>query len=142
MNRLTLMALVLVTAPLLAQLERKPFVTPLTLEEMRDKQAVVETTEGTFVIDLLPDVAPNHVGLFLRMVADVVYEDTIFHAMVARGVVQGGDPLTKDPSRADVYGRGGLGLIAAEPMVVSHPKDNVPALAVQHVEVDEIGEYY
>ena len=35
------------------------FTTPLTPAEMAGKQAVVETTAGTFVIDLLPDAAPT-----------------------------------------------------------------------------------
>ena len=51
-----------------AQPAQELFVTPLGLDEMRDKQAVVETTAGTFVIDLLPEAAPNHVGLFLQTV--------------------------------------------------------------------------
>ena len=130
MSRLTLMTLLLLTAPLTAQQEREPFVTPLTLDEMREKQAVVETTEGTFVIDLLPEVAPNHVGLFIRMVEDGIYDGTIFHSMVARGIVQGGDPLTKDPGRADVYGRGGLGLIDAEPNDEQHTPGTVSAVVV------------
>ena len=125
-----LTALWLWSAPLTAQQEREPFVTPLTLDQMRDKQAVVETTEGTFVIDLLPEVAPNHVGLFMRMIEDGVYDGTIFHSMVARGIVQGGDPLTKDPARADVYGRGGLGLIDAEPNDEQHIAGTVSAVVV------------
>ena len=129
MRLLSLMVLLGLTAPLTAQ-QREPFVTPLTLDEMRAKQAVVETTEGTFVIDLLPEAAPNHVGLFMRMVEDGVYDGTVFHRMVARGIVQGGDPLTKDPDRADVYGRGGLGLIDAEPNDEPHSPGAVSAVVV------------
>ena len=109
---------------------REPYVTPLALDEMRDKQAVVETTQGRFVIDLLPEAAPNHVGLFMRMVADGVYDGTMFHRVVARGIVQGGDPLTKDPDRADVYGRGGLGLIDAELNDERHTAGTVSAVIV------------
>ena len=130
MRLLTQTVLLLLTVPLTTQPEREPFITPLTLDEMREKQAVVETTEGTFVIDLLPEAAPNHVGLFMRMVEDNVYDDTIFHSMVARGIVQGGDPLTKDPARADVYGRGGLGLIDAEPNEEQHSPGTVSAVVV------------
>ena len=36
------------------------FVTPWTLEEMIEKQAVFETDLGVIVIDLLPHLAPNH----------------------------------------------------------------------------------
>ena len=37
------------------------------LPEMTNKQAVVNTTAGTFVIDLRPDLAPNHVGYFMKL---------------------------------------------------------------------------
>ena len=50
--------------------------------------------------------------------------------MVARGIVQGGDPLTKDPARADVYGRGGLGLVASEPNEELHTRGAVSAVVV------------
>ncbi|RPJ75542.1 MAG: hypothetical protein EHM24_04080, partial [Acidobacteria bacterium] len=36
----------------------EPFTTPLTLAEMTGKQAVMETTSGRIVIDLLPQAAP------------------------------------------------------------------------------------
>ena len=130
MKRLVMCAVVLLGAPASAQQEREPFVTPLTLVEMREKQAVVETTQGTFVIDLLPEAAPNHVGLFLRMVEDGVYDGTSFHGMVARGIVQGGDPITKDTERAAEYGRGGLGLLDAEPNAERHTPGTVSAVVV------------
>ena len=41
------------------------FETPLTLDEMRGKQVVLTTALGDVVIDLLPEHAPNHVGLFM-----------------------------------------------------------------------------
>ena len=44
-----------------------PFTTPLTTAEMAGKQAVVATSAGTFVIDLRPDLAPNHVGYFIKL---------------------------------------------------------------------------
>ena len=90
------------------------FTTPLTVEQMRNKQAVVETDLGTIIIDLLPDAAPNHVGYFIRNAEDGTYTGTAFHRVVRQGIVQGGDPLTKDPSKADAYGTGGLGVLRAE----------------------------
>ena len=33
---------------------------------MTGKQAVLDTSLGTIVIDLLPEAAPNHVGLFIK----------------------------------------------------------------------------
>ena len=90
------------------------FTTPLTLEQMRNKQAVVETDLGTIVIDLLPDAAPNHVGYFIKNAQDGTYVGTTFHRVVRQGIVQGGDPLTKDASKTDAYGTGGLGVLRAE----------------------------
>jgi peptidyl-prolyl cis-trans isomerase B (cyclophilin B) len=90
------------------------FTTPLTLDEMRNKQAVVETDLGTIVIDLLADAAPNHVGYFIKNAQDGIYAGTTFHRVVRQGIVQGGDPLTKDPAKADAYGTGGFGALRAE----------------------------
>ena len=90
------------------------FTTPLTLDQMQNKQAVVETDLGTIVIDLLPEAAPNHVGFFLENAQDGTYAGTTFHRVVRLGIVQGGDPLTKDPAKADAYGTGGLGVLRAE----------------------------
>ena len=90
------------------------FTTPLTLDQMRNKQAVVETELGTIVIDLLPEAAPNHVGLFIKHAEEGTYTGTTFHRVVRMGIVQGGDPLTRDPSKVDSYGTGGLGMLRAE----------------------------
>ncbi len=91
-----------------------PFKTPLTLAEMSHKQAVVATSKGTFVIDLLPEVAPNHVGYFIKLSRDGAYTGTTFHRAIRMGIIQGGDPLSKDPAKKDLYGTGGLGILNAE----------------------------
>jgi cyclophilin family peptidyl-prolyl cis-trans isomerase len=93
-------------ALLLAQAAKPapPFKTPLTMAEMTNKQAVVNTTAGSFVIDLRPDLAPNHVGYFIKQAREGAY----------KGIIQGGDPLSKDPAKAKLYGTGGLGVLKAE----------------------------
>ena len=91
-----------------------PFVTTLTMQEMTAKQAVVNTTAGTFVIDLRPDLAPNHVGYFIKLAREGAYDGTIFHRVIRLGIIQGGDPLSKDPAKAKLYGTGGLGVLKAE----------------------------
>jgi len=91
-----------------------PFRTTLTVVQMMGKQAVVETTAGQFVVDLRPDLAPNHVGYFLKLAAEGTYTGTIFHRVVRDGIIQGGDPITKDPARRPLYGTGGLGVLQAE----------------------------
>ena len=77
-------------------------------------EAVVETAKGSFTIRLLPEVAPKHAALFVQTAKAGGYDGTTFHRIVMGGIIQGGDPLTKDPGKASQYGTGGLGLLKAE----------------------------
>src|SRR3954463_14912388 len=56
-----------------------PFKTTLTVAQMTGKQAVLETALGTVVIDLRPDLAPNHVGYLMKLAGEGAYDGTIFH---------------------------------------------------------------
>jgi peptidyl-prolyl cis-trans isomerase B (cyclophilin B) len=75
---------------------------------------VVVTSEGPFVIRLLPELAPNHVKHFVQTARAGGYDKTTFHRVIPGGIVQGGDPLSKDPAKTSLYGTGGLGLLRAE----------------------------
>src|SRR4029450_9087085 len=101
----------LLIAVLLAQTAKlaPPFKNPLTPAEMTNKQAGGTTTKGKFVIDLRPDLAPNHVGYFIKLARDGSYNGTTFHRVIRLGIIQGGDPLSKDPAKAKLYGTGGGG---------------------------------
>jgi cyclophilin family peptidyl-prolyl cis-trans isomerase len=108
----------------------EPFRTPLSLEEMRGKQAVVTTPLGEIVIDLLPEHAPNHVGLFIKTARDGGLAGTTFHRVVRQGIVQGGDPLTRDPATRAQAGTGGLNLLAQEGLTEKHTRGAVSAVIV------------
>jgi peptidyl-prolyl cis-trans isomerase B (cyclophilin B) len=77
-------------------------------------EAVLATASGEIVIRLLPDLAPAHVRLFKKTAAAGGYDGTIFHRIIMGGIIQGGDPTTKDPQKSARYGTGGLGLLKAE----------------------------
>jgi len=94
------------------------------------KQAVVETTAGTFVIDLTVETAPNQTTYFMKVAGEGGYDGTIFHRMIRRGVVQGGDPLTKDPSKRASYGSGGLNAVKAEARAPRVTRGSVAAVTV------------
>jgi cyclophilin family peptidyl-prolyl cis-trans isomerase len=105
-----------------------PFKTPLTIDEMSNKQAVVNTTAGTFVIDLRPDLAPNHVGFFIKLAKEGAYKGTTFHRVIKYGIIQGGDPLSQDPGKAKLYGTGGFGMLNGEVTNEKHVRGTVSAV--------------
>jgi peptidyl-prolyl cis-trans isomerase B (cyclophilin B) len=78
------------------------------------QQAVVETTHGTFVFELLADKAPKHVAHFIEKARAGAFTGTTFHRVIKLGLIQGGDPLTRDPKMSHRYGTGGLRELAAE----------------------------
>ena len=94
------------------------------------KQAVFETSAGTFVIDLTPATAPNQSAYFMKVAADGGYDGTIFHRAVKHGMVQGGDPLTKDPSKRALYGTGGQNAVKAEARAPKMTRGSVAAVLV------------
>lgn len=54
--------------------------------------AIVETSMGTFKIELFADRAPTTVQNFIDLVKRGFYKDMIFHRVVAGFVIQTGDP--------------------------------------------------
>jgi peptidyl-prolyl cis-trans isomerase B (cyclophilin B) len=80
----------------------------------RADDAVVETPQGSFVIHFLPDAAPLHVKHFLKTAKAGGFDGTTFHRIISHAIIQGGDPLSKDPKKAALYGTGGLGVLKAE----------------------------
>ena len=106
------------------------FSSTLPAAELRNKQAVLETTYGTIVLDLLPDAAPNHVAHFVTRAREGAYDGTTFHRVIAMGIVQGGDPLSKDPAQAAKYGTGGLGVLRFEANAEKHTRGAVSAVLV------------
>src|SRR5919106_1830143 len=106
------------------------FTSTLPPSELQNKQAVIETSAGTIVIDLLADAAPNHVAHFITRARDGAYDNTTFHRVIAMGIIQGGDPLSKDPAQAAKYGTGGLGELRFEPNMEKHTRGAVSAVLV------------
>jgi len=104
------------------------FTSTLPAVELRNKQAVLETSLGTIVIDLLPEAAPNHVAHFITRAREGAYDGTTFHRVVTMGIIQGGDPLSKDPAQAAKYGTGGMGELRFETNSEKHTRGAVSAV--------------
>jgi peptidyl-prolyl cis-trans isomerase B (cyclophilin B) len=106
------------------------FVSTLSPAEVHAKQAVVETSLGTMVFDLLDEAAPNHVAHFITRAREGAYNGTTFHRVITMGIIQGGDPLSKDPAQAARYGTGGLNELRFEANPEKHTRGAVSAVLV------------
>ena len=71
--------------------------------------AVINTTDGEMVVAFWPDVAPETVANFKKLAEEGFYDGTCFHRIIKGFMIQGGDPLTKDPDKKDEWGTGGPG---------------------------------
>jgi len=71
--------------------------------------AVITTTEGTMVIEFWSDAAPKTIENFKTLANKGFYNGTCFHRVIKGFMIQGGDPLTKDPSKEAMWGTGGPG---------------------------------
>ena len=74
------------------------------LKPQPDAQVAVIETEnyGNIVIDLYPNIAPKMVERFKKLVEEGFYNGTTFHRInAALGLIQGGDPFSKDDNPAN-----------------------------------------
>jgi len=74
----------------------------------------IETTQGSFTVELYPEKAPKTVANFLQYVKDGFYENTIFHRVINRFMIQGGGferDLTEKPTRAPITNESDNGLL-------------------------------
>ncbi|MFM2295024.1 MAG: hypothetical protein RLZZ350_1437, partial [Verrucomicrobiota bacterium] len=71
--------------------------------------AIIKTSEGEMVAEFYPDVAPGHVENFKKLAKQGFYDGTCFHRVIKGFMIQGGDPLTKDDSKAARWGTGDPG---------------------------------
>ena len=53
---------------------------------------VIETTKGTVVIEMRPDLAPNHVAHIKKLAREGFYDGIVFHRVIDGFMAQTGDP--------------------------------------------------
>ncbi len=74
-----------------------------------NEHAIMKTAHGEMTVEFWPDVAPKTVENFKKLARENFYDGTAFHRIVKGFMVQGGDPLTKDPAQEKHWGTGGPG---------------------------------
>jgi cyclophilin family peptidyl-prolyl cis-trans isomerase len=88
-----------------------------------EQEAVVTTDLGSFRFEFAPDKAPKHVEQFIRLARQGYYDGSAFHRVVSNGIIQGGDPLLRNPGTPkNLWGTGGLNLLASEFSDLKHER--------------------
>ncbi|HVQ00849.1 MAG TPA: peptidylprolyl isomerase, partial [Candidatus Thermoplasmatota archaeon] len=59
---------------------------------MMNRKATVETTKGTFVIELFEDKAPKTTENFIQLANKGFYDGLIFHRVIPQFMIQSGCP--------------------------------------------------
>ena len=79
----------------------------------------IVTNYGTIKIKLYADT-PLHKANFAKLALSGFYDGLLFHRVINGFMIQGGDPLTKDPANADRFGTGGPGYTVPAEIVPAH----------------------
>lgn len=122
--RLLLPALVL-SGPVLAPLAEAQQAAgpPPVNASAAELEAVITTDLGTFRFEFAPDKAPKHVAQFIRLAGQGYYDGGAFHRVVLNGIIQGGDPLLKNPNTPrNLWGTGGLNMLPGEFSDLKHER--------------------
>lgn len=93
------------------ELKENPNDSKAMEEKLQTKEVVkveLNTTYGTIVLELWPDIAPKTVANFTKLSSEGFYDRTYFHRVIPDFMIQGGCPNTKDDNRGN-DGQGGPG---------------------------------
>ncbi|MCL4866241.1 MAG: peptidylprolyl isomerase [Gemmatimonadales bacterium] len=105
------------------------------------KTATIETARGTIVAELFDTEVPGTVANFEKLANSEFYDGTRFHRVIANFMIQGGDPLSRDPNNPRV-GTGGPGYkIKCETHLNTH-KHVAGSLSMAHAGKDTGGSQF
>ncbi|UCE64787.1 MAG: peptidylprolyl isomerase [Nitrospirota bacterium] len=74
----------------------------------KNPKATISTSFGTIELRFFADDAPRHVENFINLAKMKFFNGTTFHRVIPKFLIQGGDPLSKNPDRT-LHGTGGPG---------------------------------
>ena len=83
-------------------------------EQIPATTATITTTKGVITFTLYRDKAPLTTANFLNLAKQGFYNGIVFHRVIPDFMAQVGDPLTKDPSKQQLWGTGGPGYAIAD----------------------------
>ncbi len=117
---------VLLAVGLLTGCGGKVDVKPVAHPPVPGPKAIIKTKFGDIHLKLYPDVAPNHVGNFIKLAKSGFYDGTIFHRVIPGFMIQGGDPNTKNSLRKETYGQGGPKDEKGNPILLKAEFSDIP----------------
>ena len=71
---------------------------------MDNQTVVLETTQGTIELKLMPDVAPKACENFIKLAQKGYYNGIIFHRVIKGFMIQGGDPTGTGMGGESIWG--------------------------------------
>ena len=86
----------------------------ITIHVQAATRVEFQTNQGNFTVEVYPEKAPKTVANFLQYVKDGFYENTIFHRVISRFMIQGGGferDLSEKPTRAPIPNESSNGLL-------------------------------
>lgn len=83
-------------------------ITENIMAENKDIRVVIETDFGDIELKLY-DETPLHRDNFVKLVTDNFYDDLLFHRVIDKFMIQGGDPSSKNADSTTSLGSGDLG---------------------------------
>ncbi len=84
------------------------------IDNKKVMSATLHTSKGDIVIEFFDKQAPNTVANFVKLAKAGFYNKVKFHRVIKGFMIQGGDPLTKDDSKMNLWGTGGPGYAFAD----------------------------
>lgn len=101
-------------APIKAKVDTTKKKTAKPMETIEEKIAklpeepvfLIETSLGDIKVKLYKNT-PKHRENFERLALSGFYDSLLFHRVINGFMIQGGDPLTRDPENKDMFGTGG-----------------------------------
>jgi len=91
--------------------------------------ATLKTNKGDITIEFLDNIAPKTVANFIKLAKDGFYDGVKFHRVINDFMIQGGDPLTKDDSKKDLWGTGDPGY-KFDDEITADSKNNIGFVAM------------
>lgn len=102
-----------------------------TAEDAAKLEAVITTSLGVIRFEFFPAKAPRHVQQFIKRAREGFYDGSAFHRVIARAIIQGGDPNLKAPQKPrERWGTGALNLLPDEFSDIKHTRGTVSTVRI------------